>query len=102
MIDVDDPLWLRILWAQCTVIFSETISYPGDTIKRKMMMQSLKAEKMYDGTLDCIRKTWRQEGLRGFWHGAFSNVLRGIGSSLCLVFYDELQKLRGTKKAASA
>jgi solute carrier family 25 (adenine nucleotide translocator) protein 4/5/6/31 len=56
--DLDDPLWLRILWAQATVIFSETLSYPGDTIKRKMMMQSLKAEKMYSGSLDCIRQTY--------------------------------------------
>jgi solute carrier family 25 (adenine nucleotide translocator) protein 4/5/6/31 len=63
-----------------------------------MMMQSLKAEKMYSSTLDCIRQTYRKDGLKGFWHGAYSNILRGIGSSLCLVFYDELKKLRSPKK----
>lgn len=49
---------------------------------------------MYDGTWDCIRQVYRNEGLRGFWKGSYSNILRGLGSSLCLVFYDELQKLR--------
>lgn len=33
---------IRFFLAQFSVIFSETISYPGDTVKRKLMMQSLK------------------------------------------------------------
>lgn len=74
------------------------MSYPGDTLKRKMMMQSLKAEKMYDSTWDCIKKTYKREGLHGFWKGAYSNILRGIGSSICLVLYDEIQKIMGTQK----
>lgn len=53
---LDDSLWVSLLWAQFTVVFSETLAYPGDTIKRKMMMQSLKAEKMYNGTWDCIKQ----------------------------------------------
>jgi hypothetical protein len=33
------------MYAQAAVMISELISYPGDTVKRKMMMQSLKAVK---------------------------------------------------------
>ncbi len=47
--------------------------------------------KLYNGTLDAWRKIYRQEGLRGFFRGAWSNVLRGAGGALVLVFYDEIK-----------
>lgn len=78
----------KFLWAQASVIFSEFLAYPGDTIKRKMMMQSLKAVKEYNGVIDCFQKTYKNEGLNGLWRGAYSNILRSIGSSLCLILYD--------------
>lgn len=74
-------------------MFSELVSYPGDTVKRKLMMQSLKAVKEYDGAIDCFRKTYRNEGLPGLWSGAYTNALRSVGSSLCLVLYDEFSKI---------
>lgn len=36
---------VKFMYAQAAVMISELISYPGDTVKRKMMMQSLKAVK---------------------------------------------------------
>jgi solute carrier family 25 (adenine nucleotide translocator) protein 4/5/6/31 len=56
-----------------------------------MMMQSNKQDKQYSSTLDCIRQTYRKDGINGFWKGSYSNILRSIGSSLCLVLYDEIQ-----------
>jgi len=47
----------------------------------------------YKGTLDCFAKIYAQEGMRGFFKGALSNFFRGIGASLVLVMYDELQKI---------
>ena len=80
--------WLMLfLWAEFSVILSETLAYPGDTIKRKMMMQSCKKEKMYSSSIDCIRKTYHEVGLVGFWRGSMSNIIRSVGSSMCLVFY---------------
>ena len=38
----DSSLIIKFFWAQASVIFSEFLSYPGDTVKRKLMMQSLK------------------------------------------------------------
>lgn len=62
-----------------------------------MMMQSgrAKADIMYKNTLDCWRKIHSQEGTRAFFKGALSNVFRGTGGALVLVFYDELKKLMG-------
>lgn len=84
------------MYAQVAVMVSELISYPGDTVKRKMMMQSLKAVKEYNGVIDCFSKIYKAEGLIGFWRGAYTNAIRSIGSSLCLVLYDEFTKI--TKK----
>ena len=38
----DSSIMVKFFWAQASVIFSEFLSYPGDTVKRKIMMQSLK------------------------------------------------------------
>lgn len=31
-------------------------------------------------------------GIRAFYKGAFSNILRGLGASFVLIFYDEVYK----------
>ncbi|XP_056103356.1 ADP/ATP translocase 3 [Rhinichthys klamathensis goyatoka] len=71
------------------------ISYPFDTVRRCMMMQSGRkgADIMYSGSLDCWRKTARDEGVKAFFKGAWSNVLRSMGGSFVLVLYDELKKI---------
>jgi solute carrier family 25 (adenine nucleotide translocator) protein 4/5/6/31 len=60
-----------------------------------MMMQSGRAKEdiMYKNTLDCWVKISKQEGTKAFFKGALSNVFRGTGGALVLVFYDELKKL---------
>lgn len=81
--------------AQCVTTVSGIISYPFDTVRRRMMMQSGRkgADIMYKNTLDCWRKIAAQEGSSAFFKGAFSNVLRGTGGALVLVMYDEIQLL---------
>merc|ERR1711926_54947 len=76
---------------------SGIISYPFDTVRRRMMMQSgrAKSEIMYKNTLDCWVKIAKAEGSGAFFKGALSNVLRGTGGALVLVFYDELKALLG-------
>jgi len=81
--------------AQAVTTVAGIVSYPFDTVRRRMMMQSGRAEKMYTGTLDCWRKIKKNEGTNAFFKGAFSNVLRGTGGALVLVFYDELKVLIG-------
>ncbi|PIK55058.1 adenine nucleotide translocase insect2 [Apostichopus japonicus] len=68
------------------------ISYPFDTVRRRMMMQSGRKDILYKNTLDCWRKIAKTEGGSAFFKGAFSNVLRGTGGALVLVLYDEIKK----------
>lgn len=83
--------------AQVVTTFSGILSYPFDTVRRRMMMQSgrAKADIMYKNTLDCWVKIGKTEGGTAFFKGAFSNVLRGTGGALVLVFYDEIKKFLG-------
>jgi solute carrier family 25 (adenine nucleotide translocator) protein 4/5/6/31 len=45
---------------------------------------------MYNGSIDCMKKIYLDEGINGFFKGNLSNIYRGIGASLVLVIYDEL------------
>lgn len=89
------PLVISWMIAQTVTTVSGIISYPFDTVRRRMMMQSGRAanERMYANTLDCWRKIAKTEGSNAFFKGAFSNVLRGTGGAFVLVLYDELREL---------
>ncbi|XP_059208003.1 ADP/ATP translocase 2 [Centropristis striata] len=94
-----DPKNTHILvsWmiAQSVTAVAGLTSYPFDTVRRRMMMQSGRkgADIMYSGTIDCWRKIARDEGGKAFFKGAWSNVLRGMGGAFVLVLYDELKKV---------
>jgi len=81
--------------AQTVTTVAGIVSYPFDTVRRRMMMQSGRADKMYKNTMDCWGKIYKTEGGNAFFKGAFSNVLRGTGGALVLVLYDELKALMG-------
>jgi solute carrier family 25 (adenine nucleotide translocator) protein 4/5/6/31 len=89
------PLVVSWMIAQVVTTVSGVISYPFDTVRRRLMMQSgLSAEKrMYNGTIDCWGKIYKNEGGGAFFKGAFSNVLRGTGGAFVLVLYDEIKAL---------
>ena len=79
-------------FAQTTTTAAGIISYPLDTVRRRLMMQSGRKEKMYSGTVDCFSKILANEGGGAFFKGAASNVLRGTGGALVLVLYSKIQK----------
>lgn len=83
-------------WAQCVTAIAGVVSYPFDTIRRRMMMQSGKDVQLYASTVDCWSKVYQKEGTKGFFKGAWSNVVRGAGGAFVLVIYDEIKKVLGT------
>jgi len=92
------------MFAQVVTAASGVASYPLDTVRRRLMMQSGRVDKdgnkvvLYNGTMDCFRKIYADEGGAGaFFKGAGANVMRGMGASLVLVLYDEMKALFGPK-----
>lgn len=87
----DKSIFLKFLFAQVVTTSSESLAYPTDTIRRRMMMNSGLEKKLYSGTMDCIKSIIRDEGYSAFYKGNMSNILRSLSSSLVLVLYDEIK-----------
>merc|ERR1711971_1367072 len=66
------------------------MSYPIDTIRRRMMMTSGEAVK-YIGSLDCTMQILRTEGVPSFFKGAGANILRGAAGAGVLAGFDKLR-----------
>jgi len=84
--------WMNWAIAQVVTTGAGILSYPFDTVRRRMMMQAGRGEILYTSSWDCAKKLLAKEGPSSFFKGAFSNVLRGTGGALVLAFYDEIQK----------
>merc|ERR1712159_734837 len=78
--------------AQFSVIMSGFVTYPFDTVRRRLQMESeLPVEKrMYKGAVHCANKIVKDEGMKAMFKGAGANVLRGTGAALVLVLYGEI------------
>ena len=81
--------------AQFTAILAGYASYPFDTIRRRLQMQSEKpqSEWVYKGTVDCFNKIVADEGVPALFKGAGANALRTVGSALVLVLYGEIKEM---------
>lgn len=90
--------------AQTTAIAAGYASYPFDTVRRRLQMQSEKPKDqwVYKGSADCLTKILKDEGMNALFKGAGANALRTVGSALVLVLYDQLQGMLGLNLGASA
>jgi len=68
------------------------MSYPIDTIRRRMMMTSGGGAK-YKGSLDCGRQILANEGFMSMMKGAGANVLRGVAGAGVLAGFDKFQEM---------
>ena len=80
----------RIGIAQTVSLTAGTMSYPLDSVRRRLMMQAGKprTERVYRNSLHCIRQVFVDEGIRGFFLGIGPNLLRSVSGALLLVAYD--------------
>ncbi|KAJ0030171.1 hypothetical protein Pint_12973 [Pistacia integerrima] len=85
-------LWQWWVVAQAVTTSAGLLSYPLDTVRRRMMMQSGLEQPMYRSTLDCWRTIYRKEGVTSFYRGAVSNMFRSTGAAAILILYDEIKK----------
>ncbi|KAL1892934.1 carrier protein ymc1 [Ceratocystis pirilliformis] len=53
-------------------------SYPLDVIKSKMQVDGFGKDQTYKTMRDCFAKTWKAEGMMGFWKGLGPTLLRAM------------------------
>lgn len=87
----EKSFWFKYAFAQVITMVSETVNYPLDTVRRRMMMNSGLEKKLYRNTFDCFRQISSKEGINAFYKGNLTNIVRSVSSSLVLVLYDEFQ-----------
>jgi solute carrier family 25 (adenine nucleotide translocator) protein 4/5/6/31 len=85
-------LFSKFCVAQVAVSLSGIVAYPFDTMQRRLQIEASKpkSEQIYSGMADCFSKILKTEGPKGFFKGAFANILRGTGAAIVLVLYDEI------------
>eukprot|EP01132_Coremiostelium_polycephalum_P002201 gene2201-2714_t len=79
---------------------STLITYPLDTIRRRLMMQSGN-KVIYSSSWDCAKSIYANEGAYGFFKGGLTNTIKGAGAALVLVIYDEFSRIIGTEYSRS-
>lgn len=91
----DSSVFSQWMVAQVVTTVAGVVSYPFDTVRRRMMMQAGKSEILYKNTAHCWKVIFQTEGFGGFFKGALTNAIRGSGGAIVLVMYDQIQKALG-------
>lgn len=86
----DASLALSFALGYGVTVTSGLISYPIDTIRRRMMMTSGQQVK-YKGSLDCAAQILKNEGFMSMMKGAGANILRGVAGAGVLAGFDKFK-----------
>merc|ERR1712188_162485 len=81
--------------AQTAVLCSAFFTYPFDTVRRRLQMQSEKPpeQRLYKGTIHCTQKIMADEGVGALFKGFVANAFRTVGAALVLVLYDKTKQM---------
>merc|ERR1712018_228645 len=83
---------LSFLLGWAVTITAGLMSYPIDTIRRRMMMTSGGGVK-YKGSIDCGIQILKNEGFMSMMKGAGANVLRGVAGAGVLAGFDAFKDI---------
>ena len=88
----DAGVLASFLLGYAVTVSAGLVSYPIDTIRRRMMMTSGMAVK-YRGSWDCAVQIMRKEGAMSFMKGAGANILRGVAGAGVLSGFDKFKDM---------
>uniref|UniRef100_A0A0C9RNB7 TSA: Wollemia nobilis Ref_Wollemi_Transcript_8978_1188 transcribed RNA sequence n=1 Tax=Wollemia nobilis TaxID=56998 RepID=A0A0C9RNB7_9CONI len=89
----NDDVYAHTLASVASGLSATALSCPADVVKTRMMNQ---AGEEYRGSLDCVAKTVRMEGVRALWKGFFPTWARlGPWQFVFWVSYEKFRSLAG-------
>merc|ERR1712121_496375 len=88
----DAGMLVSFLLGYTVTVSSGLLSYPIDTIRRRMMMTSGQAVK-YKGSIDCGMQIIKSEGFMSLMKGAGANILRGVAGAGVLSGFDKFKSV---------
>lgn len=71
--------------------------YPIDIIKSKLQTDHLdKSKRVFSSAIDCVQKTWKTQGLNGFYKGFSACILRaGPANAATFIAYETAMNIFG-------
>lgn len=88
----DASFLLSFALGYSVTVVAGLLSYPIDTIRRRMMMTSGEAVK-YNGSLDCFVQILKNEGFMSMMKGAGANILRAVAGAGVLSGFDKIVQI---------
>merc|ERR1712222_318214 len=88
----DSSVAASFLLGWAVTVTAGLMSYPIDTIRRRMMMTSGGGVK-YKGSIDCGMQVMKNEGFMSLMKGAGANILRGVAGAGVLAGFDKFQAM---------
>jgi len=77
----------KLLCGGLTGVSSVSITYPTDLVRRRMQLQGFdNSVPVYNSVSDCIKKIWRNEGIKGFYRGLKATYFK-IFPTLAIQFW---------------
>lgn len=74
-------------------VFTTAIMAPGERIKCLLQIQASQGEKKYNGTLDCVKKLYKEGGMRSIYKGTAATLMRDVpASGVYFATYDWFKK----------
>jgi len=92
LIGKDGSVAAAFLLGWAVTVTAGLMSYPIDTIRRRMMMTSGGGVK-YKGSIDCAMQIMKNEGFMSMMKGAGANIIRGVAGAGVLAGFDKFQSL---------
>jgi len=90
LLGADAGVGASFLLGWAVTITAGLLSYPIDTVRRRMMMTSGAAVK-YKSSLDCAGQVIKNEGFMSLMKGAGANILRGVAGAGVLAGFDKFK-----------
>ena len=70
------------------------VTYPTDTTRRMMQVQSAEGMKVYNGLLDCVKSNLKEGGVARFYYGISAKIIRVVpDAAILFLAYESLKDL---------
>lgn len=86
-----DNFLVKFCLGYVVTVSAGLLSYPVDTIRRRMMMTSGAGAQKFKGSFDCAKFILKNEGAMSMMKGAGANILRGAAGAGVLAGFSELK-----------
>lgn len=91
--DTDPGPMIQLTCGTVSGAVGASFVYPLQLVRTRMQAQHRGSEVQYTGMIDVFQKTFRREGLKGFYKGLFPNLLKVVpAASITYVVYEEMKK----------